>query len=57
VTFQQTDYRQWDQQDKRQVAGVKKTFTQFLENSGDRHMRRQSRDDPGNNNHQYRVKT
>ena len=32
-------------------------FTQFLENSGDRHMRRQSRDDPGNNNHQYRVKT
>ena len=57
VPLQQANHRQRQQQNKRQVAGIKKSFSQLFQNGRDRHMRRQTRDDPGHNNHQYRVKT
>jgi len=56
VTLQQADNRQRDQQDKGQVAGIQEPFTQFFQNGGNRHMRRKAGDDPGDNDHQHRVK-
>jgi hypothetical protein len=41
MPLQQPNHRQRQQQNKRQVAGIKKSFSQLFQNGRDRHMRRQ----------------
>ncbi|MNT32829.1 hypothetical protein D3C72_1687300 [compost metagenome] len=56
VAFQQTDHRQRQQQDQRQVTGIQEALTEFFQDHIQRHQCRQPGDNAGDNHHQHGVK-